>query len=272
MEQRIFAVPDLHGRNDLLQELLETLKSLHCMDLNEDKLIFLGDMIDRGADSKGVIDTIKSLREQYPNNVVALLGNHEKMALDACANPNSHYLEMWLMNGGNKTIESYNLARQKTMFDYEREEALDPYASLSNKRVNPYEGPLMSYDHLEWLSKLPTQHMEPGFFFSHAPVPKDEYRYGNFQGDQFTEHELTWTFMTFVDEEECSREFAGRVGVCGHIHRLREGFQTKPRMYKHYIFADSGCGCSPKAPLTCVEVVSREVVTIWPPEALETLS
>jgi serine/threonine protein phosphatase 1 len=232
---RLFAIPDVHGRNDLLQELLRHLKEDKGLDLTKDKLIFLGDMIDRGDDSKGVVTTIKDLCEKHPENVIALRGNHEDMGIDACVTDSFSDKHLWIMNGGNETFKSYG-------------------------HTQCYMDP----EHIKWMEALPLFHLEEGFFFSHAPVRK------NYDGD-FTDLS-TWTYLDFVDEEQEAKDFGTRVGVCGHIHRLREGFQTKPRMYKHYIYTDSGCGCSPKAPLTCVEVISREVITIWPPEAMETHS
>lgn len=234
---RIFAIPDIHARKDLLDLLLNHLNSIQCLDLTQDKLIFLGDYIDRGPDSKGVIEIIKDLTEKHPDNVIALRGNHEDMGLDACLQGNLDKQYLWMMNGGDTTSKSYS---EHLKFPY-----MDP-------------------EHIRWMSKLPYYHIEPGFFFSHAPILNARV------GTELQTGDYTWTYIDSFDEGRTSAKFPGKVGVCGHIHRLREGFQTEPRMYDHYIFADSGCGCSPKAPLTCVEVISREVITIWPPEALET--
>jgi hypothetical protein len=78
----------------------------------------------------------------------------------------------------------------------------------------------------------------------------------------FSPDELTWTYHD--DEWGVARDFGnGIVGVCGHIHRLRKGIMA-PRFYDHYIYADSGCGCSPNAPLVAVEVNTREVIYAWP--------
>lgn len=229
---RIFAVPDIHGRNDLLQELLRHLREEKNLDLLQDKLIFLGDYIDRGKDSKGVIQTIIDLQKDFPKNVYAVRGNHEDMGIKACTTDNWDDKYLWIMNGGGATSESYGVVPQC----------------------------FMTPEHIKWLASLPLFHLEPGFFFSHAPVHK------NYVGD-YTDLS-TWTYIDSFGEEEDSAKLPGKVGVCGHIHRLREG-KMEPRMYPHYIFADSGCGCSVKAPLTCVEVISREVITIWPPEALQ---
>lgn len=257
MKSRLFAVPDIHGRFDLLSLLWDTLNSLHCLDLSVDKVIFLGDMIDRGPQSKEVLQFIKELTEKYPNNVIALKGNHETLALNAVATRAYHHLELWFINGGDSTVRSYKTAEE---YDPENEN----YNPHSNPHPN-YKGILMSAEHLEWINKLPLLHREEGFFFSHAPILDDDFRQGGFKGEEhFSDHDLTWSYLALVDEGQADRKFDnGVVGVCGHIHRVRNDI-LQPRFYKHYIYADSGCGCWHKAPLTAVEVTERQVITIWP--------
>lgn len=93
-----FAIGDIHGYADLLEQLLKKLPIQA-----GDYLILLGDMVDRGPDSKGVIDLILSLRSKY--QVIALKGNHEIMMLDA--RNNRDYLPSWLYYGGEQTLDSY---------------------------------------------------------------------------------------------------------------------------------------------------------------------
>lgn len=121
----------------------------------------------------------------------------------------------------------------------------------------------MHGDHLKWLSQLPLKHEEPGFFFSHAPVPRESHRNILYKGQaEFSPEELTWTYHP--DEKGVARDHGnGVVGVCGHIHQLRKGIKA-PRFYDHYIYGDSGCGCSPKAPLCAINVVTRDVIYAWP--------
>lgn len=249
----IWAIPDAHGRNDLLKPLLEKLFKYEDLDLTRDKLVFLGDMIDRGLDSKGVIETIKDLCTKYPQNVFALLGNHEEMALNACSRRGYDDMYLWTINGGQQTIDSYKLKSN------------NPEDNLAPSMI------LMNYDHLEWLSKLPLQLEFDGFFFSHAPAPRECYRNIISKDQPFRDNELLWTRTQSEDDEsEISREFPnGVVGVCGHNHALcyRPGPLMEPRFYPHYIFADAGCGCYYKAPLVAIECKSRKVIYEWPIEA-----
>ena len=104
---RKFAISDIHGCLDSFQELLELIK----FNIN-DELYLLGDYIDRGPASKGVIDHILYLQEKK-YKVKCLLGNHEQMLLSSLAevNDGSGLLKYrsWLMNGGDTTLESFGI-------------------------------------------------------------------------------------------------------------------------------------------------------------------
>jgi hypothetical protein len=112
------------------------------------------------------------------------------------------------------------------------------------------------------MASLPVHYELPGFFFSHAPVPREEDRRSENKGKPFTLNELTWTYHS--DESTYARTFEdGKIGVCGHIHKLQYGLK-EPRLYKHYLFCDAGAGCSSLAPLVAVEVITRQVLWAWP--------
>ncbi|MBB6239959.1 serine/threonine protein phosphatase 1 [Pedobacter sp. AK013] len=96
---RTFVVSDIHGNDDAFRKALKT---VHLK--KTDRLILLGDYIDRGFDSKAVLDTIFLLRE-YGFDLICLKGNHEQMLLDALEDPDK--LNNWLMNGGNETLSSF---------------------------------------------------------------------------------------------------------------------------------------------------------------------
>lgn len=96
----IYAVGDIHGKRAMLARVLEYLRA----NLDEaDRAVFLGDYIDRGEDSRGVIEDLIAFRADYPETVF-LMGNHERMMLDVYEEDN---LELWLSNGGGATLKSY---------------------------------------------------------------------------------------------------------------------------------------------------------------------
>lgn len=102
---KIFAIGDIHG---YILKLDRLMAKIH-IDAEKDTLVFIGDYIDRGPDSKGVIDKILDIRKRI-KNVVCLLGNHEQMFLN-------YYLEqrdegLFLHNGGLSTLISYGFTHE----------------------------------------------------------------------------------------------------------------------------------------------------------------
>ncbi|MEM7657896.1 MAG: metallophosphoesterase family protein, partial [Bacteroidota bacterium] len=97
---RKIAISDIHGCLRTFQVLLE--ERLHFS--KQDELYLLGDHVDRGPDTKGVLDYIIHLREAgYQVN--CLRGNHEEMMLNAAKDRKE--LQMWLYNGGQETLASF---------------------------------------------------------------------------------------------------------------------------------------------------------------------
>ncbi|OEU64353.1 MAG: hypothetical protein BA870_06000 [Desulfuromonadales bacterium C00003094] len=105
-EGRLLAVGDIHGCRDLLQELLRQVAP--CA---EDQVVFLGDYIDRGPDSRGVIDYLLDFRQRWPQTVF-LKGNHEAMLLNFL---DGHERLRYLLNGGETTLYNYREKGQLTI-------------------------------------------------------------------------------------------------------------------------------------------------------------
>lgn len=97
---RLIAVGDIHGCLDKLTALLEQIAPT-----SRDQVVFIGDYIDRGPDSRGVVDCLLDFRERFPATV-CLKGNHESMLLGALTG-NEAALQHFLFNGGSQTVESY---------------------------------------------------------------------------------------------------------------------------------------------------------------------
>lgn len=231
---RLFSIADIHGRLDLLKKLWNELTTVHNLDLSTDKVIFTGDYVDRGPDSAGVVQFLKELNEAHPNNVICLAGNHEWINIMYFARKTEDDIWLFENNGGPATLLSYQLIGHSSM----------------------------THEHIIWLSQLPMSHIEPGFHFSHAPVPRESYRNILLRGTDITPDEYMWTYHP--NEPGVAKDFGnGIVQVVGHIHALRKG-TLKPRFYDHVIYGDAGCGCSPKAPLCAINVITREVVYAWP--------
>ena len=101
MDYRIFAIGDIHGCYNTFEELLSQINPSR-----NDKIILLGDYIDRGAHIKKVIDRIIKLKEDG-YDVVPLKGNHEGMLWDSAKNNKAYTL--WMYNGGEETLRSFGI-------------------------------------------------------------------------------------------------------------------------------------------------------------------
>lgn len=99
MNKRIIAIGDIHGCYYTMTDLIKECN----IDFENDTVVFLGDMCDRGEHPLLTMSVIKQLQEKHPNNVVALLGNHEDMMKQYCSGED--YNDIWFRNGGNVTNE-----------------------------------------------------------------------------------------------------------------------------------------------------------------------
>lgn len=102
-----YAVPDIHGRADLLLALLERIRD-HARREEQRRIVFLGDYVNRGSDSAAVVITLRKLEEMFPRSVVCLAGNHEDMLLAALSD--RQHLRRFLDKGGQATLDSYGVA------------------------------------------------------------------------------------------------------------------------------------------------------------------
>jgi serine/threonine protein phosphatase 1 len=99
-----FAIGDIHGCQSALLDLLR-----QCTDYaagQDYRVVFIGDYVDRGPDSRAVIATLRQLQRERPDDVLCLMGNHEEMMLDAIDTGDPMH---WILNGGAQTLESYGV-------------------------------------------------------------------------------------------------------------------------------------------------------------------
>lgn len=145
---RLYAIGDLHGRADLLrlcaQNIARDLEGF----CGEVLTVALGDMIDRGPDSAGVLAFLRGA--EFPTPVVALRGNHEQVMLDALDDAN--LFEQWLHFGGLATLASFGV---------------DPRRGFAACRDALRE---KAADDLEFLLRTPFSYVCGDYFFCHAGV------------------------------------------------------------------------------------------------------
>ncbi len=173
---KIFAIGDIHGMRDEVISLIENLPYRE-----NDTLIFLGDYIDRGYDSKGVIDFLLDLKKNHPNTIF-LKGNHEDMLFSYIEGRFSE--EVYFYNGGEKTLKSYKIP---------------PFQYHHSKRYLPLS-------HIEFLKELLLYYETEDYIFVHAGL-----RPGiplSFQDPE----DLLWIRYEFIYSEE----HFGKLVIFGH--------------------------------------------------------
>jgi len=99
--RRLLAIGDIHGYHDKLEALLDMVRPAAT-----DQVVFIGDYIDRGPDSRAVLDLLTAFRDRFPGTVF-LRGNHEQMLLDWRQSGDAGNRELYLFNGGQATLASY---------------------------------------------------------------------------------------------------------------------------------------------------------------------
>ena len=104
--RRIYAIGDVHGLSDLLGRMADRIEAdLGHNPVPEARAVFLGDYVDRGPDSRGVIDRLA--RGDFPVPFETLRGNHEDLMLRALARPDA--MPDWCACGGIETLRSYGV-------------------------------------------------------------------------------------------------------------------------------------------------------------------
>jgi serine/threonine protein phosphatase 1 len=169
-----YAVGDIHGCLDQLKSLIEACRQ-HA-DGRRMRLVFLGDYIDRGPDSAGVVRFVLTLQTEAPDAVITLKGNHEAWAVGVA--DGDMQAGIWLRNGGGATLRSYGVTDVS---------GLPP-------------------PHLNWMRSLRLTYDDGRRLFVHAGVdprkPLDAQR----------EEDLLWIREPFLDDQ---RDY-GRLIVHGH--------------------------------------------------------
>lgn len=170
------AIGDVHGCDDLLARLLDRIRT----EAPGMPIVLVGDYVDRGADSAGVLTRVRNLTLSGPENAIALKGNHEAMMLDFIDFP-AKSGRQWLVNGGDRTLESFGVAAP---LDAPREDDLiaarDALVALADPAI------------IAWLRALPLLWQNGNVMVTHAggnPLQAIEPRRG---------HGLLWGHPDFL--------------------------------------------------------------------------
>ncbi|MFZ5704581.1 MAG: metallophosphoesterase family protein [Pseudomonadota bacterium] len=178
--QRWYAIGDIHGRYDLLDDLLRRIDRDDEMRGETDtRLLFLGDYVDRGPDSAAILDLMIKL-DTGDDRVVFLGGNHEEVLL-AVAEGNRKAAALFHKMGGRETLLSYGAAAA----DYDK---ADPAGVIDLVRAHVPE------PHLSWLRRLRHSFRAGDYYFAHAGIRP------GIPLDQQQGSDLRWIRGEFLDD------------------------------------------------------------------------
>lgn len=216
------AIGDVHGHYDALTRLLSRLGD-EGIDFGRDQLVFLGDLVDGGCETRQVIELVMELEQRYPQTV-ALLGNHEDLLLNAYDDPGEWLL--WYTQGGRETLNSY--VPERVPRD------ADPWARWQEHELRHFTQPAMANlipaEHIAWLRARPLMHETASFIFVHGGVnprcatPADTSR-----------QDMLWIRNPFIHSD---RDWGKRV-IFGHTYQ-RNGPLVMPNKIGIDTMARSG--------------------------------
>ena len=188
MKTKIYAMGDIHGRVDLLQQLHEHIKEHHNLMYAkwDAHIVYVGDYIDGGANSVEVIDCLMQGMTGW--QTTCLLGNHEAMLLDCLETDDRDTWHTWLSNGGEDTCASLGISM---LFG-----GYDPRVLQD----------ALGQERIAWIRSLPLHEIIEPYLFVHAgivpEIPIDEQK----------REDLLWIRSRFLDSEIDH----GHVVVHGH--------------------------------------------------------
>lgn len=224
--KRLLAIGDIHGYLEKLEKLIDQIQPTL-----EDQVVFLGDYIDRGPNSKDVIEYLIRFHRQFPKTVF-LLGNHEQMMLDYLQRMDTQMdwtplrelsilyemdngaagVRVWLWNGG--------------------EAVLDEYMGVEN----------IPQEHIDFLLSCQLYFEDDNFVFVHAGLAR---------GSRLEEQDL-FDLLWSRDPAPGAPLLEGKTIVVGHTP------QRSLEIGDYRINLDSGCGYGPEYPLTCMDLLSGQ--------------
>lgn len=214
-----YAIGDVHGRLDLLQAALDAV-ARHGAG-SDVRLVLLGDYIDRGPESRGVVDLLMGLQRDAP--LVCLKGNHEDLMVRAIRDGKPADVRLWLREGGDRTLASYGAA------------------SLEEAAV------AVPAEHLRWMSRLPLTTADARRVYVHAGLSPQS------PMDAQDERTCLWIRDVFLAAE--AGAFEQHV-VHGHTPLWRDKPEMdRPELLDHRTNLDTGAY---QTGVLCVGVFPRD--------------
>jgi len=206
------AIGDIHGSLPALADVLEQIRGTLS---RQDTVVFLGDYIDRGPDSKGCIDAILTFQRDTLAEVVCLLGNHEDWFLRTL---HDHRRHSWLLYmGAFETIRSYSADAERQLRDAVAEGGAE---LILGHCVLPYEVFFdhVPQEHIRFFEGLRLYHRTPDCVCTHGGVDP---RIGQVHDQQ--RESLIWGAGTFPDGYQ-----GADIIMYGHRNNAARGIDGRP--------------------------------------------
>jgi len=154
---RVYAIGDIHGRDDLLSALLAKIQADdQARGPADTQIIFLGDLVDRGPGSAAVIETAMALKASG-QNVRFLMGNHEEIFVSACRKGDPKVTRFFLRIGGEETVLSYPITRAE-------------YMTLDMEQLTERLATLVPQAHIAFVESFEDQIIIGDYAFVHAGI------------------------------------------------------------------------------------------------------
>lgn len=241
----VWAIGDVHGRLDLLKPLVKAIMADAAATAADRKVvIFLGDYIDRGPDSRGVLRYLIDLPKDGGIEWRFLKGNHEEAMLDFLDDPATG--PTWCEYGGDATLASYGLRLPQMKH---KPEAWGHLAADLDHKVTALER--------ELLEGLELSISEGDYFFAHAGARPGE------PLDRQTERDLMWIRNSFLGSEVVFE----KVVVHGHtptknVHIDHRRIGTDTKAYESGILSAVRLEASARTVMQAIEGAAETVVTV----------
>jgi len=215
---RLYVIGDIHGRLDLLESLIAAIQSDYAERGGSAQTITLGDYVDRGPDSRGVIELLAT--NPFPTPYVALKGNHEEFVENFLVDPT--VIQHWARLGGVETLASFGVRLG------------DPAVLDNAKTAAANLAEALTETHREFFRSLRLSYTVGSYFFCHAGV-----RPGVALDNQ-SKDDLLWIRDAFLN----SRADFGKRVVHGHTP------VSEPEILANRINIDTGAFATGR--LTCI--------------------
>jgi len=238
----IYAIGDVHGRLDLLRILVGRIADdlSAALPTGRPMLVLLGDYIDRGEQSRGVIDMVMALRERSGFDVRCLKGNHEETLLNFLDDPTTG--PAWGLFGGRATLKSYGVTPPQGVNLVEWEAARDALADALPER------------HLAFFRSLSNSLVIGDYLYVHAGI-----RHG-VELEAQSERDMLWIRDPFLKEDRPFEKFV----VHGHSPT------NAPYFGPHRICVDTGAYATGVLTAARLLDADRRFISTEAPQPVET--